>query len=172
MIKNLLLFFSGVIICAAQAAQIYQWTDDKGIVHFSDIPHLGAKVINQISAPMSVSSVPINITARPQNSNKQHINITIIEPRDQATIRNNKGYLLIRAQIEPKLDPGFKLQIILDGTAIGSPQGRLISHLKGVERGAHRLELQLIDKQGTLINCSDPISIFMQRPRIDMGKTN
>ncbi len=172
MIKNLLLFFGCFLVCAAFGAQIYQWSDDNGRVHFSDIPHLGATVINQKSAPIVTISTDIKAQSTPSKSNQHDFKITIIEPVDQATIRNNQGYIAIHAHITPELKSGFKIQILLDGVATGSSYPTLNGTLNGIERGAHRLELQLIDKHGALVSRSSSITVFMQRPRINMGQFN
>lgn len=172
MIKFLLFFFGGFLVCAAFGAQIYQWTDDNGRVHFSDIPHLGATVINQKSAPIVTAPAVIKAQSIASKSNQHDFKIAIIEPVDQATIRNNQGYIAIRAHITPELKSGFKIQILLDGVATGSSFSTLSATLNDIDRGAHRLELQLIDKHGALVSRSSSITVFMQRPRINMGQFN
>ncbi|MFI4919549.1 MAG: DUF4124 domain-containing protein [Legionellales bacterium] len=161
------------VICAAHA-QIYKWTDSQGNVHFSDTPHEGAE---QLSIPNAQSYAPpkglSSPVPQPNASSEQkdhgYTKIAINQPQNEATIRNNQGYLVVAAQLEPDLAPGDVLQLIFDGSPLGDPQTALLFQLNGIYRGSHTIAIQVLDAGGNVLNTSEPITIFMHRPYAGMG---
>ncbi len=171
MLKQLIVVSLSLIICVSYA-QVYKWTDSQGVVHFSDTPHVGAETINNIqtqnySTPPQ-STIP-KIEEQPKKE-KIYKNITILQPQDQATIRNNQGYLVVSVEVLPKLFPSDKVQIVFDGKAQGTPQDRLMFQLNGIYRGMHTIAVQIIDSKNEVVKTSSPVTIYMQRPRVGMVK--
>lgn len=161
-------------ICTSYA-QIYKWVDSQGVVHFSDHPHPGSEQI-KIPETQSYSSPVLKTGDEPQKNEKTEINasehkytkISIMQPLNEATIRNNQGSVVVSVELEPVLQEGDNLQIIFDGTPLGDPQPNLIFQLNGIYRGSHTLAVQVINSTGEVIQTSDSITIFMQRPRVGM----
>lgn len=61
MMKNIYVLFAACIVAGLGFvgilhAEIYQWTDSNGSVHFSDQPHSGAKEVNLPAIQSSPSS--------------------------------------------------------------------------------------------------------------------
>ncbi len=175
MLRQLFAVFLSFITCVSYA-QVYKWTDSQGVVHFSDTPHSGAETINNIqiqsySTPdASQSSTIPAIQNQMPRKNKLYTNVAITQPADQATIRNNQGYVVVTAQVEPRLFPGNKAQIVFDGTAQGSPQESLMFQLNGIYRGSHTISVQIVDSNGEVLKTSPRVVIYMQRPRVGMVK--
>lgn len=176
MLKIFLAFLLNVYVCAS-LAQIYQWTDNQGVVHFSDTPHAGAKKLENLDVqtystppvPSSVPSIQENIEDIDEKQ-KEYTKVAILQPKDKLTIRNPQGYVVVSALVEPALFPGDKVQVLLDDNVIGSPQEALIFQLSGIYRGTHTIEIQVVDSEGNVIKSSPFVTIYMQNPRVNMGK--
>ena len=165
----------GVFIATSSAyAQIYKWTDSTGDVHFSDKPHPGAEEIElpkvqTYSTPQEsmAEKTPESITSAPAEAYEK---INIVQPEDQATIRNTEGYVSIIIDLVPPLKKGDKIQIIFDGSPLGKPQATNVIALRDINRGSHTLAAQAVNSKGKVLNTTDTITIFMMPPRVNMGK--
>ncbi len=152
-------------------AQVYKWIDDQGIAHFSDYPYQAAESI-KLSA-VQYCSLPLlyeikKIDPRQEFSSYQ---IVIIQPTDEATIRNNQGRLTIIVRITPKLRTKDKLQLILDNSE-NQKQKESTFLLKGIERGKHQFIVKIVDEQGGALSTSKPITFFMHRPYVNRYRHN
>lgn len=157
-------------------AQIYKWTDAQGNVHFTDVPHDGAEKVKinesqTYSPPKPMNSnVPVqNEDPTPKNTARTYKLIEITQPQNEATIRNNLGFVVVSIQLEPDLSPGDVVQLLFDGAPIGEPQANLTFQLNGVYRGAHTVAAQVQTAGGEVLNTSEPVTFFMHRARIGMG---
>ncbi|MBI2786447.1 MAG: DUF4124 domain-containing protein [Legionella longbeachae] len=168
-------FLSLMIVICASYAQIYKWIDNQGNVHYSDVPHEGAEILSipdvqNISAPTSPnSSTPPSITENnPSKQQNTYANIAIVQPEAGATIRNNQGFVEVSVQVEPNLFPGDKLQLIYDNSPLGQPQRNLVFELSGMYRGSHTVAVQILDREGNVVETTEPITIYVFRPRVGM----
>ena len=46
---------------------------------------------------------------------------------------------------------------------------RVILNVMGVERGSHRIAVQVLDVHSKVMSKSDPVILYMHRPRVNMG---
>jgi hypothetical protein len=173
--KRIGVVVSLAFIACASFAQVYKWTDSQGVIHFSDTPHSGAETIDTIqtqsySSPASSSSVTSIQNSSPIKKQEAYTKLAITQPTDQATIRNNQGYVVVTIEIEPQLLPGNSIQILFDGKAQGTPQSSLMFQLNGIYRGSHTIAVQILDTNGEVLKTSPPVTIFMHRPRVGMVK--
>ena len=174
MSKSLSLFCICFMVFSAAHADIFKWTDSQGNVHFSDTPRQGAVRVDlpesqSFSAP-TPASTPNEEASQPEKAEKKekhvYTNVSIEQPQNEETIRNNQGSIVVSVQVVPNLFRGDKVQLLLDGTAIGEPQPALQFTLNGVFRGSHTLAAQVVDKNGNAISTSDSITVFMFRPTV------
>lgn len=160
-------------VCVSYA-QIFKWTDSNGVVHFSDHPHDGAKVIKmpvtQTYSPPTIPALNNSAAAKGANKARAYTHIAVTQPLNEATIRNNKGYLIVVAQLQPELNPGDLYQLMFDGTPLGGGQPNPAFQLNGINRGSHTVAVQVINKQGDVLITSDNVTFFMHRPFVGMGK--
>lgn len=154
-------------------AEIYQWTDSQGNVHFSDEPHPNAKSI-ELPKAQTFSSPKIELpktddkttNGKPQAS----YTIKILAPVDEATIRNNQNTINVSLDITPSLKKGDKVQIVLDGTPIGSPVKNTSFIINDVYRGTHTIVAKVVNKDGKVLNTSKAVTFFMKQSWKGMGK--
>ncbi len=151
-------------------AQIYQWTDTNGSVHFSDKPTAGAKEIILPKTPVYSSpdskESPSRVRVKKQRASYSFLRIE--NPKNEETVRNNQGAATVAIAIKPGLQPGNAVQLIVDGAPLGEPQESLVFQVRELYRGSHTIAAQVVDSSGDVIISSDPITIFVHRPRVNM----
>lgn len=168
-----------LLIFSPLHADVFKWTDNQGVVHFSDKPHPNAVKVD-LPALQSFSSPPAPTPSEqpaPTNGEEQNLDavstepyeqVRIIQPIDQETIRNNQGALQATLLLEPSLKSGDKVQLMFDGAALGEPRANTVFNLQDINRGSHTINFQVINANGDVLNTSNTITVFMQRPRVGM----
>ncbi|WP_133130579.1 DUF4124 domain-containing protein [Legionella yabuuchiae] len=169
--KKIVLLAVLVLLSLPMQAQIYKWTDSSGTVHFTDKPRPGAEKVD-LPAVQTFSSPPIEQASTPEppqlGDEVKNYKIEIVEPQNQATIRNNQGYISVMLQVTPELKEDDKVQILFDGSPLGEPQANTVFALQDVNRGSHSIAAQLVGADGKVIKTSETITVFMHRPRVGM----
>jgi hypothetical protein len=170
---------SMLLLTAASAAvattTIYSWTDDNGVVHFSDTP--GTQQANTVE--LSVNEVQQNIQTTVIDSNQadniELISITtdteaplpaatvsLLAPVHQQTIRSNDGDIKVRAVSNRKLNKKLQAQLVIDGKVNGTPQTDLTWQLTNIDRGSHQIQIQLLNN-GKILASSESITVYLHR---------
>lgn len=86
----------------------------------------------------------------------------IISPTNDATIRDNAGNLRITAKISPELRPGHSLRLLLDGSPRQTSRNPDF-YLSNVDRGTHRLSVQVLNEAGTVLFTSPASVVHLMR---------
>ena len=159
----------GLLVAAGAFADAYTWTDESGVVHYSDRPQPGAK---QIDLAGSKSSRPRPTTAAvPTGDNSAdeqaetptfgYDSIEIASPASEETLWNVEGVVSVSLAITPALRPGHQVRLYFDGT----PQtvSGASFQLQEVWRGVHNLQAEVIDETGTLMIRSRPSRFYIQQ---------
>lgn len=145
---------------------LYKWTDENGVVHYSDQPHAGAEKIQVAKAqtyrapPPVPHSTPAPAAGTTTTTRYQRVQIT--SPQDGDVLTNTGGQVPVSVDIEPALGPGHQLWLSLDGQHVDGASGA-DSTLSGVDRGTHTLSLQVVDAKGTVIAQGDPVSFSVRQ---------
>lgn len=177
--RNYLMVFFILLGINPAVAQIYQWTDGQGVVHFSDKPVPGAKVITLPESQIATKPIPQDSSAEKKllqpdvsdeaaEADSAYRELLIVSPADEETIRNPQGYIPIVIDLKPELKKGDLLQVVFDGKPVGEPQVNPGMALQGVNRGSHTLAVQVVNAQGRVVLVSPSITIYMQPPRVGM----
>ncbi|MFA0441621.1 hypothetical protein BCU70_18210 [Vibrio sp. 10N.286.49.C2] len=166
-----------LISIIVHSADVYVWTDNKGVLHFSDTPdHPSAKLI-KIATPTPVTheitdiNDPVNLSVEriQKKTNKTQAKSTtkvrITAPAHDATIRSNPGFIEVTGDINRNLDIGDKLQLLLDGKPYGAPKSNPYWSLKYIDRGTHTLTIQIL-QSGKVIASSDTITVHLHRTTV------
>ncbi len=170
------LLFCLVFFLGPLHAEIYKWADSDGNVHFSDKPHPGAQEVvlpkvqtySSPQPPLKGSSPSKEIS----DEAPAYETFSIVQPENQATIRNPQGYLSVIVELKPTLRKGDRLQMVFDGNPIDKPRPTTVFALQDINRGSHTLAAQLSDAKGNILGTSDAITIYMMPPRVGMGTNN
>lgn len=163
----------GLLATASVSADAYTWTDENGIVHYSDRPHPGAKriVLDQSSKSRSKptartpSALQVRATENlPTDTPFSYDSLDVASPGAEETLWNIGGSLTVSLALSPGLQQGHQVRVYFDG----KPQ--IVSgtnfQLQNVYRGVHNLQAEVIDETGTLMIRSRPSRFYVQQNSI------
>jgi hypothetical protein len=105
----------------------------------------------------------VAVTAAPSIAQDTAHGISIVSPRNEETIHDNTGRVAVTVAIRngDPLAAGGAIRVLLDGKPFG-PDARASSFvLEGLERGEHRLQVQLTNATGTAIATSEVVTFYM-----------
>ncbi|MGR8948249.1 MAG: DUF4124 domain-containing protein [Gammaproteobacteria bacterium] len=161
-LKTLGIFTFALLISTYASAEVYRSVDADGNVTYSDTPHSGAEKI-EVREPTIIPSTRSRIKLGSEKQPKQalpYTKIEIVSPSNEETLRNVQS-VSVRGLLIPGLQTayGHRVEILFNGSAIGEPGISLNATLNEVVRGAHTLQLRVVDRQGSEVARS-PVSQF------------
>lgn len=157
-------------------AKIYSWVDSRGITHYTNAPPAGqqSQEIDLRVAPL-VGTVPQSV----QVANYHHLTgtdlkqaelaITLISPEAESTLRDNTGNIVFEARVTPTPPPQFDLRLLLDGKARARVSNTLMLRLENLDRGTHKVQLELLAKDGTILAKSEVVTFYLHRTRVNQA---
>ena len=157
-----------LLIALPAAAQIYKYTDANGNTAYSNQPPDGVQAqpvelppLNRVepqapSAPQSSSAQ----APQPPRNPYEILELTGL-PTDEA-VRANNGTFTVNVLIKPRLQPPHQLRLVLDDVPYGQPSNVPVLQLVNIDRGEHRLAVQVIDCQ-SVVQQSPPAVFTVQR---------
>ncbi len=163
-------FLLGIVAAAGAYAEAYTWTDETGVVHYSDRPQPGARVIDlgKTSRPRprrtpdtaadSSSQAGEEAAEPPQTG---YSTLEISSPAPEETLWNIGATLTVTLNLAPALRPGHQVRVYFDGTPQVVPGTSF--QLEEVYRGVHNLQAEVIDETGKLIIRSVPNRFYVQQ---------
>ncbi|WNO60400.1 DUF4124 domain-containing protein [Rheinheimera sp. MMS21-TC3] len=165
--KKVFLLLMLVVIALPISAQqqdkkIFVTRDAKGNLVFSDSPQLGAEEVTLTSRPNIVPATDPNFPNTKEPKTEQY-EVSIIQPEDQGTVRDNTGSVYVSGQISPMFKRGLRVRLLVDGQSQSEPQNNTVFILRDIERGEHKLQLELLDQSGKLIATSPITTFYLHR---------
>ncbi len=163
--------FACVVPGSALAQQIYRSVDEHGNVVFSDQPPAPGQEGEQVELGDLNTAPPPEPRPRPAPAQQEPEpavapTVTITSPDDETTIAMGPGNFSVSGSAEPPLGPGERLQLFMDGEAVGPPQAGASWGLEGVLRGPHDLVIRRVNNSGKTIAESDPVRVYVLRPSL------
>lgn len=173
------LLFSLLLIPALASAEIYQWTDKAGNPAYGDHPPDGvvATPVN-IKPAQTFTTPPMSESAEaaltPDESNAPededqagivtYTKLQIVSPKNDEPVRSNGGTLTIQMGSYPELaaQSGDQFQVLMDGQPVMTTSVSTVV-LQNVDRGTHKLQVQIIDANGQVKKSSPAIEFHMLR---------
>ena len=158
----------------AMAGEAYVWTDDEGVVHYSDRPQPGAKRIELAEPNSGRSPAPSSFEAAPDEGETaetpedtgpfQYESFEVASPVAEETLWNIEGALNVSLALSPALQPGHQVRVYFDGT----PQ--IVSgtsfQLQEVWRGVHNLQAEVLDETGKMLIRTRPSRFYVQQSTV------
>ena len=92
--------------------------------------------------------------------------VSITSPENETTIAMGPGNFSVSGSAEPPLGPGERLQLFMDGEAVGPPQASASWGLQGVLRGPHDLVIRRVNNSGKTVAESDAVRVYVLRPSV------
>lgn len=157
------------LLCALAlpaAAQIYKYTDANGNTVFTNQPPEGQDVESVELPPTNTVApqTPVSTQATPaasQNTTTYGVLELTNLPNDEA-LRANNGTFTVGVKITPRLLPGHRLRLLLDGQPYGQPVNVTSLQVVAADRGEHSLAVEVLN--GTqVIQQSATVTFTVQR---------
>lgn len=153
----------------ATKAKVYVWRNEQGVLVFSDSPRPGAEEVEVKTNTTVISSVDTSILDIKPQEIKETYQVSITQPKDSETIRDNTGSAYVSGRIKPVFKQGHKIQLYLDGKPYEKPQTQAMFVLRNVDRGEHQVKMELINDKGKVIASSDEVTFYMHRASVNRG---
>ncbi len=161
-----LLCFLLVLLWLPVSADVYRWTDDKGVVHYTDKPPAGnAKPVElpklqtyKPGATPAPSATPDDDAAAAPVAASS---IAIVTPQPEETIRDSEGKVSV--VVNAAVETGQGLVYYLDGKAQNEPTPSTGYLLLGVERGEHQISAALVAADGRELARAGPVKFYRQQ---------
>ena len=153
----------------ALADGAWKWTDENGVVHYSDVPIEGAEAVN-ITEYNRATGANLSRNRAPSDSDDdapatatpfRYESITLTAPAAEETLWNIEGTLSVNVSVSPGLQSGHQLRAYFDGQA-RMVQGTSFT-IDEVYRGVHNLQVEIIDATGKLMIRSQTNRFYVQQ---------
>lgn len=151
----------------AASSKVYVWRNASGDLVFSDSPKAGAEEIEVNDIQTVITSVDTSVLDITPRVISEEYQVEITQPKDHTTIRDNSGSLFISGRVAPVFKRGFKVRLIMNGAIHGESQTHSVFILRNVERGEHKIKLELINNQGKIIASSKERTVYLHRTRVN-----
>jgi len=176
MLKRTIIILISTLAAGSVLAQAYKWTDEEGVVHYSDRPQEGAEEVvlpdSPRRPPPPASSARTATTEGAPDAAEEagpfrYESLIIGAPLAEETLWNIEGVLNVTLNLQPALRPGHRIRVYFDGT----PRyvNRLSFELNQVYRGVHNIQAEIIDESGTMMIRSMPNRFYVQQNTIVGG---
>jgi hypothetical protein len=154
----------------ASGAPAWTWVDASGQVHFSDRPVPGARQVELSGAQSFGAQAPAR-TTRPgagavAATPGAPYEIEIVSPADQETLSNIGATLTVQVRFQPALQPGHHFDLSIDGQRYNLNATSARVTVPNVFRGAHTLDVLVLDGAGTEVARSATRSFFVRQTSI------
>jgi hypothetical protein len=170
--KWLILLF-GLVVSSAQSAPAWTWVDANGQVHFSDTPVPGAKRIELANAqgfgaaPRESGQEPTaSESDQPADREARYRTFNITSPKQQETLWNTGSVVNVQIALEPRLQQGHRLDLVLDGQRRNLNATSTTLTLPEVFRGIHTIQAVVIDQRGEEVLRSLATTFMVQQTSI------
>lgn len=166
-----LLLVSCQSIASDKKKKIYVWRNAEGVLVFSDSPKPNVKTdtVDVSATPNIIQSVDASIlkgdTDEPEQSDT--ISVEIVKPLDEETIRDNAGSVYINGRILPSFKRGLSVVLKLNDEKVQGPQKNAVFILRNVDRGEHKVQLEVWNESGKVIAVSKAVTFYLHRASIN-----
>lgn len=148
-------------------AELYRGLDADGNVVYSDTPFEDAEAFTP--PPISVMDKPKAKTEeKAEESEKpaefKYLSFDITSPTNNQTIRNEPS-LTVSLSLKPGLntEEGHNIWLLLDGKPVIKNSQGLTLQLGRLDRGAHKLQAQVRDKNGKIVLRTRTTIVYIHR---------
>ena len=169
---RIIVILLGLLASSSALAQAYTWTDEDGVVHYSDRPQPGATEVDlgkySASKGNSLARKPLprrsSTTDQGDTSTFRYESLEVASPAAEQTLWNIEAVLNVSLALSPALQSGHRVRVYFDGT----PQEvvGLSVQLQEVYRGAHNLQAEVVDQAGKVLIRSQPSRFYVQQTSV------
>ncbi|HEV3179002.1 MAG TPA: DUF4124 domain-containing protein [Steroidobacteraceae bacterium] len=156
----------------ALAGTVYKWTDENGVVHYSDQPHPNAQKIQVQAAQTYKAPAADTAAASGPGAPTQpatpgaYRGCAVVQPQDDSTFANIDS-LTVVVQTDPVLRPGDQVFVTLDGEALnGKAATGSTFTLSPVDRGTHTLQAMVRGADGSMLCQAPSVTFHVHQPSL------
>ena len=168
-----ILVLLGLLATTVAAADTWTWTDDEGVVHYSDRPQPGATriVIEEPNTSQSLSRRRAAAGAGgaddaidEEAAAPRYESFEVASPGAEETLWNIEGVLNVSLSLSPGLQPGHQIRVYFDGnpTIVNGTSFQL----QEVWRGVHNLQAEVLDETGKMLIRTRPNRFYVQQTTV------
>uniref|UniRef100_A0A486XNY3 DUF4124 domain-containing protein n=1 Tax=Rheinheimera sp. BAL341 TaxID=1708203 RepID=A0A486XNY3_9GAMM len=161
----ILLFATQPLLAQQNNKKVFVTRDENGVLVFSDSPQPGAEELN-LSNRANVMAATDPTLPQSRKQTQEPFVVEILQPEDQGTVRDNTGSVYVSGRISPMFQRGLRVRLLHDGKPQGEPQNNAVFILREVERGEHKLQMELFDQNGKLIATSPVTTFYLHRTSV------
>jgi hypothetical protein len=157
-----------VLAPLAAANEAYVWTDESGVVHYSDRPMPGAERIELAepnrSRSLATPAEPADTVDTSDIAPFRYESFEVVSPGAEETLWNIEGVLNVSLNLTPALQPGHQVRVYFNGDP------RIVSgtsfQLEEVWRGVHNLQAEVLDENGQMLIRSRTNRFYVQQSTV------
>jgi hypothetical protein len=139
---------------ASAAEQIYRSVDERGHLIFSDRPCPEAREL-ELRQP--------NVMQSPDQG-PAYTHIAFGTPGPGSVVpAGGADQFELHLDMEPRLRAGHRVQLVVDGAAVGRPTTSCIFTIRSINAGSHRFEARVLGPAGEEIGRSAPLALEVSR---------
>ncbi|MVW90062.1 DUF4124 domain-containing protein [Pseudomonas sp. PB101] len=160
-----------LLIALPAVAQIYKYTDANGATAYSNQPPDGVSAqpvhlppLNSIERQPSGEPAPAAEAVRHEQPLNAYEVLELAGLPVNGALRANNGTFTVTVLIKPRLQAPHLLRLLLDGQPYGEPGNVPTLQLVNIDRGEHRLAVQVIDG-ANVVQQSPTATLTVQRVR-------
>lgn len=131
------------------SAQIYKYTDANGNTVYTNQPPEGAAAESVELPPtntvdMQTPKLPPPASSDEEKAEAPYSVLRLTGIPDDEAMRANNGSFVVGVNIQPRLLPGHRLRLILDGQPYGQASNVPSLQLANIDRGEHSLAVAVL----------------------------
>jgi hypothetical protein len=163
--RSIFILLGVLAATAVLADEAWKWTDEDGVVHYSDVPVAGAEPVNLSEfSKKTGASLSNGRTTGARNEPEEELaydSITIASPGAEQTLWNIEGLLNVSVAVSPELQQGHRIRVYFDGDTrdVSGTSFQLLE----VHRGTHSLQAEVVDQTGRVIMRSSASRFYVQQ---------
>jgi hypothetical protein len=172
--RNLVILCALTMFVMPAMAQLYKCKDADGNIIYTDEPCTNGE---ELKLPPLPTYTPARLppafpdTARGDKKDKKeqgYTSLVIRSPENDSVVRNNTGTVNITYTLKPALDKnrGHQFSIVLDGKQLKTKGTTSEVQLSDIDRGAHTIQIHVVDDQDKVLISSKPTTFHMKRHSI------
>ena len=171
--------WASMIVALPVQAVICKTVDENGVVGYTDTPR--SECTNPVQLPgysryaprpiADPGSAPSPLPSDQQAGGEAEFNgytaMQIVAPKNYGTVQDNEGRVSVQIALEPGLQEGHTIKLILDGKQAAPPAATTTIALTGIDRGTHSLSAQVLDKDGAILRSVGPVRFTLRRAAVE-----
>jgi len=157
-----------ILLAASVQADVYKSVNENGEIIYSDQPTPNSQRIKLPELP-TYKAPPVPGFSSTQKTEPKVVNpyksIKILDPENDATIRDNQGVVRVQVALDPPLmtKQGHKIQFYLNGEPHGMPVGTTSISFSNLDRGTYTLSTSVMNTEGVVLMSSSPVVFHLHR---------